>query len=281
MQSNLISEKINHPLVIERKKGWSSLGLHELWEYRELVLHLVLRETQGVYRQTALGITWIFLRPIINMFVLTLVFGQLVKVSSDDFPYPLFSLSALIPWGYFSTSVIRASRSLVDNLHIVSKVYFPRMILPLTGVVAGLVDFVASFLIFLVALLFYHYPLRWEMLWIPLLLLITIAFALAFGLWLATLSVRYRDVSFAINFILQAMMYASPVIYSLSVVPQPLRVFYQLNPMSGVIQGFRWALLGGDAPGGALLISTGIILIMLISGMYVFRRTERGIIDLL
>jgi lipopolysaccharide transport system permease protein len=281
MQSKFIVEDFTHPFVIERKRGWSSLGLRELWEYRELVMHLVLRETQGIYRQTALGITWIFLRPVINMLVLSFVFGQLVKVSSDDFPYPLFSLSALIPWGFFSNSVMRASRSLVDNLHIISKVYFPRMILPLTGVFSGLVDFVASFLVFLVTLLIYRYPLRWEMLWIPLLLLVTIAFALAFGLWLATLSVRYRDVSFAINFILQAMMYASPVIYSVSVVPGPLRFIYELNPMSGVIQGFRWALLGGEAPGRAFLVSILIIILLLVSGMYVFRRTERGIVDLL
>jgi lipopolysaccharide transport system permease protein len=281
MQSDILKEKYFHPIVIERKKGWSSLGLRELWEYRELALHLVLRETQGVYRQTALGITWIFIRPLINMLVLSLVFGQLVKVSSDEFPYPLFSLSALIPWGYFSTSVTRASRSLVDNLHIISKVYFPRMILPLAGVIAGIIDLAASFLVFLVVLLIYRYPLRIEMLWIPLLLLVTIAFALAFGLWMATLSVKYRDVSFAIGFILQVLMYASPVIYSLSVIPGPLRIIYQLNPMSGVIQGFRWALLGGEAPQGLFFISIGIVFLLLVSGMYIFRRTERGIVDLL
>lgn len=271
----------NRPMVIERSRGWSSLGFQELWEYRELVFYMVLRETQGMYRQTALGITWLFLRPVINMLVLSLVFGRLVQVPSDDFPYPLFSLSALIPWGYFANAVLRTSRSLVDNLHIISKVYFPRMVLPLAGAISGIVDFLASFLVFMVALLFYRYPLRWEMLWLPLLLLVTVAFALAFGLWLATLSVKFRDVSFAVNFILQALMYASPVIYSISVVPGPLRFIYQLNPMSGVIQGFRWALLGGEAPGGMFFLSVGIVFVMLISGMFVFRRTERGIVDFL
>jgi len=189
-RTDIIDASINHPMVIEKARGWSSLGLRELWEYRELVFYLVLRETQGVYRQTALGISWLFLRPLLNMLVLSLVFGGLVKVSSDNFPYPLFSLSALIPWGYFSNAVTRASRSLVDNLHIISKVYFPRMILPLAGVASGMVDLLASFLVFMVALLVYRYPLRLEMLWLPLFLLVTSAFALPFGLWMATPSVK-------------------------------------------------------------------------------------------
>jgi lipopolysaccharide transport system permease protein len=278
-RTDIIDASINHPMVIEKARGWSSLGLRELWEYRELVFYLVLRETQGVYRQTALGISWLFLRPLLNMLVLSLVFGGLVKVSSDNFPYPLFSLSALIPWGYFSNAVTRASRSLVDNLHIISKVYFPRMILPLAGVASGMVDLLASFLVFMVALLVYRYPLRLEMLWLPLFLLVTIAFALAFGLWMATLSVKYRDVSFGINIILQMLMYASPVIYSISAVPVQLRIIYQMNPMSGVIQGFRWALLGGEAPGTPFIISTNVVFLLLVSGMYIFRRTERGIVD--
>ncbi|HEX9012351.1 MAG TPA: ABC transporter permease, partial [Anaerolineaceae bacterium] len=205
-------------LVIEPSSGWANLGLKELWEFRELVYYLVLREIQGIYRQTALGISWIFLRPVLNMALLSIVFGRLVKVPSDQFPYPLFSLAALIPWGYFSNAITRSSRSLVDNLHIVSKVYFPRMILPLASAVSGLIDLVASFAVFLVALLIYRLPLRVEMLWLPALVLLTLMFSLAFGLWLATLSVKYRDVAFAVNFILQALMYASPVIYPITVV---------------------------------------------------------------
>lgn len=268
-------------LVIEPTSGWANLGLKELWEFRELVYYLVLREIQGIYRQTALGISWIFLRPVLNMALLSIVFGRLVKVPSDQFPYPLFSLAALIPWGYFSNAITRSSRSLVDNLHIVSKVYFPRMILPLASAVSGLIDLAASFAVFLVALLIYRLPLRIEMLWLPALVLLTLMFSLAFGLWLATLSVKYRDVAFAVNFILQALMYASPVIYPITVVPQSLRFIYQLNPMTGVIQGFRWALLGGDAPGGMLLLSTGIVVLMLVSGMFIFRRTEREVVDIL
>jgi lipopolysaccharide transport system permease protein len=269
------------PMVIEATRGWSSLGLKDLWEYRELTYYLMLRELQGVYRQTALGISWLFIRPVVNMLLLSVVFGGLVNVPSDSFPYPLFSLSALIPWGYFSNAIIRSSRSLVDNLQIVSKVYFPRMILPLASAISGLVDLGAAFLVFMVALIFYRMPLRIEMLWLPVLVVITMMFALAFGLWMATLSVKYRDVSFAISFILQALMYASPVIYPVTMVPKSLRIIYQLNPMTGVIQGFRWALLGGDPPGVMFLVSTGIVVLMLISGMFIFRRTERGVVDLL
>ncbi len=269
-------------IVIQPSRGWSSLGLKDLWEYRELLYFTVWREIQGRYRQTALGMSWLFLRPVVNMLVLSLVFGGLVKVPSDDLPYPLFSLAALLPWGYFSQAVTRAASSLVDNKHVISKVYFPRMVVPLAGAVSGLVDFGASFVVFLGMLLIYHMPLRPEMLWLPGLVLVALIFALAVGLWLATLSVKYRDVSFAVNFLLQALMYASPVIYPVSLVPERLRFAYQLNPMTGVIQGFRWALLGsGQAPGEMFFASVGIVLLALISGAFIFRRTERTIVDVL
>jgi len=268
--------------VIQSSRGWSSLGLHDLWEYRELVYFMVWREIQGTYRQTALGMSWLFLRPVVNVLVLSVAFGGLVRVPSDGLPYPLFSLSALLPWGYFANAVTRAAGSLVRNMNIISKVYFPRLIVPLAGSISGLADLGASFVVFLAAMLFYRMPPRPEMLWLPGLVLVSLALALAVGLWLAALSVKYRDVSFAVNFLLQALMYASPVIYPVSMVPERLRFFYQLNPMTGVIQGFRWALLGSDHPPGvAFLVSVGIILAGLISGAYVFRRTERTIVDIL
>jgi lipopolysaccharide transport system permease protein len=273
-----------HPsaLVIQPSRGWGSLGLHDLWEFRELIFFMVVREIQGIYRQTALGMTWLFIRPVVNMLLLSVVFGGLVKVPSDNLPYPLFSLAALIPWGYFSNAVMRTSRSLVDNTQVISKVYFPRMVLPLSAAISGLVDMAASLVVFMVAFAIYQMPLRLEMLWLPALVLVTLAFALAVGLWLATLSVKYRDVSFAINFLLMALMYASPVIYSSSLVPQPLQFLYQLNPMTGVIQGFRWALLGsGEVPGTMFFVSVGVIVLGLISGAYVFRRTERTIVDII
>ncbi len=305
--------------IIQPSSGWSALGLSDLWEYRELVFYWVVREIQGVYRQTALGISWIFIRPVINMVLLSLVFGGLVGVPSDDLPYPLFSLAALIPWGYCSNAVTRTARSLVDNTQVISKVYFPRMVLPIAASISGLVDLAASLLVFFVAFLLYRMPFRPEMLWLPLLdrggedgawradhrlaarerpggrrrqgragaasspvRVRPRAFALAAGLWLATLSVRYRDVSFAITFLLQALMYASPVIYPASLVPAPLQFLYALNPMTGVIQGFRWALLGsGDPPGAMFAANTARIVLGLLAGAFIFRRTERTIVDVL
>jgi lipopolysaccharide transport system permease protein len=268
--------------IIQPSKGWDSLGLLDLWEYRELLYFMVWREISGAYRQTALGISWLFLRPVINMLLLTLVFGRLVQVPSDDIPYPLFSLAALLPWGFFSNAVLRASRSLVENMHVISKVYFPRMVIPIAGSLSGLIDFAASFLILMVAMLIYKYPLRIEMLWLPGLLLVSLAFSLAVGLWLATLSVKFRDVSFAVNFLIQALMYASPVIYPVSIVPESFRFVYQLNPMTGVIQGFRWAMLGsGTPPDATFFLSVLLVIVLLLSGAFIFRRTERTIVDIL
>jgi lipopolysaccharide transport system permease protein len=268
--------------VIEPTRGWSALGLRELWERRELLYFLIAREIQGTHRQTALGLSWIFLRPITYMLLLSLVFGRVVRVPSDGVPYPVFALAALLPWGFFSNAVTKGSRSLVDNLHLISKVYFPRMMIPTAGAASGLMDFAASFVILLGVLRYYGMPMRWEMLYVPLLLLVTFMFALAAGLWLATVSVKYRDVSFAIGFLLQALMYASPVIYPVSMVPPSVQFLYQLNPMSAVIQGFRWALLGsGSAPGLTFGLATVLAMAALVSGAYVFRRTERTVVDIL
>lgn len=270
--------------VIEPTRGWASLGLRDIWEYRELLMLLVWREIKGAYRQTALGVSWLFLRPILNVLVLTLVFGMLVQVPSNDLPYALFSLSALLPWGYFSNAVLRSAGSLVQNMEIISKVYFPRMIIAVAGVLSGLVDLAASFIVFVVFMLIYRVPLRIEMLWLPGFILAAVLMALTVGLWLATLSVRYRDVSFAVNFLLQALMYLSPVIYPISSVPEKLVFFYQLNPMAGIIDGFRWALLGptaGSPPGTTFWISMGILGVLLVVGAFIFRRTERTIVDVL
>ncbi len=268
--------------VIRPARGWSSLGLHDLWAYRDLVALLVSREIRGRYRQTALGMSWIFVRPVLNMLVLSAAFGGLLAVPSDGLPYPLFSMSALLPWGYFTAAVTRAAGSLVENTQVISKVYFPRLVFPLAGTLSGLVDFGASLLVFFIMLLLYRLPLRPEILWLPAFLLAAALCGLAAGLWLATLSVKYRDVAFAVSFLLQAFMYASPVIYPVSVVPEHLRLLYSLNPMTGVIQGFRWALLGSGAPpGGPFFASLGIIAVLLVSGAFVFRRTERTIVDVL
>jgi lipopolysaccharide transport system permease protein len=253
-----------------------------VWEYRELLVYLVWREVQGAYRQTALGLSWLFLRPVLNMVLLSFVFGELVEVPSEGVAYPLFSLAALLPWGFFSNAVQRGSRSLVDNMHMISKVYFPRLIIPIAGAASGLMDFGASFCVLLVALLVFRMPLRLEVLWLPVYVLLALGFALAVGMWLATLSVRFRDVSFAVTFLLQALMYVSPVIYPVSIVPESARFFFDLNPITVVIQGFRWAVLNvGTAPGANLLLASAVVLLGIVSGAFVFRRTERTVVDIL
>ena len=271
-----------HRRIIEPSKGWSALGLRELWEYRELIYFMVWREIQGRYRQTALGTSWLFIRPIANVLVLSLVFGKIVNVPTGEVPYPLFVLAAIIPWTYFSNAVQRAQGSLLEQRYVISKVYFPRLVLPIAGAISGLIDFAAAFSVLLFALLIYRMPLRVEILWIPGLLLVAVLFALTVGLWLATMSVKYQDVAFGVTFLLLAFMYLSPVIYPIDMVPENLLFIYQLNPMSGVIQGFRHALLGeGSAPGIPFLIGIGLTIIGLVSGAYVFRRTERTIVDVL
>jgi lipopolysaccharide transport system permease protein len=268
--------------VIEPSRGWSSLGLNDLWRYRELLIFLIWREIQGAYRQTALGITWLFLRPIIHMLLLSFVFGGIVGIDSGDIPYPLFVLAALIPWGFFSNGVIRGSRSLVRNMDMISKVYFPRLVIPIAGVSSGLVDFFAALIVFIFAMFIFQVPLRWQIVTLPLFVFVGLGFALLMSLWLATLSVKFRDVEFAVNFILMAIMYLSPVIYSIDIVPEPLKFIYSLNPMTGVILGFRWALIGdGDPPTILFYTSAVIVLIGIIAGAYVFRRTERTVVDIL
>jgi lipopolysaccharide transport system permease protein len=268
--------------VIAPSRGWSTLGLREVWDRRELLWFLVTREIQGTHRQTALGLSWIFLRPVINMALLSLVFGRVVRVPSDGVPYPLFALAALLPWMFFSNAVTKGARSLVDNLHLISKVYFPRLMIPVAGASSGLMDFGASLIVFFGVLAYYGMPLRWEMVLLPGLFVLTLLFALAVSFWLATLSVKYRDVSFAVGFLLQAMLYASPIIYPVSLVPASVQWLYQLNPMVAIIQGYRWALLGsGAAPGTGLAVAVGLIVVLLIGGAFVFRRTERTIVDVL
>lgn len=282
MSSTTMQSDPPQTVVIEKASGWAALGLRDIWEYRELLYYLGWRELQGSYRQTALGFSWIFLRPIISTVLFTLVFSYIVDIPSDNVPYPLFVLAALIPWNFFTNAVTRSARSLVDNMHVISKVYFPRMIIPIAGTASGIVDYLASFIIFFVAFILYRAPLRIEMLFLPVFTLVAFAFALAVGLWLATLSVKYRDVSFAIGFLLQALMYVSAVIYPVSMIPPALQPIFQLNPMTGVIQGMRWSLLGsGEVPGLSFLFSSFLVLLLLISGAFVFRRTERTVVDIL
>ncbi|MFH0965909.1 MAG: ABC transporter permease [Planctomycetota bacterium] len=273
--------------VIEPARGWRSLGLRDVWQYRELLYFMVWREIKGSYRQMALGPLWIVLKPVATMVIFSLVFGKLAKLPSDGVPYPLFSYTALLPWYFFTGALNRSATSLVTNMNLIAKVYFPRLIVPLTASMTGLVDFLASFVVLLLIMVGYRWagyaaPLTLRLLAIPGFLLLAIATALAVGLWLASFAVKFRDVAIIVTYVTQAWMYLSPVVYPLSLVPEKWQTLYRLNPMTGVIEGFRWAVLGtGRAPDGIFAVSCAVVAVLLVTGAYYFRRTERTIVDLL
>jgi lipopolysaccharide transport system permease protein len=267
-------------------RGWIPLNLSALWAYRELVYFLTWRDIKVRYKQAALGIAWAIIQPIVSMIIFTVIFGRLVGIPPDkNIPaawYPVFTFAALLPWQLFQGALQRAGISLVGNANLLTKVYFPRLIIPLSAVAAGLVDFLFSFLVLAGLMIYYRVPLSWNMAWLPGLVLLALLTALAVGLWLSALNVQYRDVQHMIPFLLQAWMYASPVVYSIDLIPAhgPWRLIYGLNPMTGVIQGFRWALLGGQAPDRLMVVSAGMVLVLLVSGLYYFRRMERNFADL-
>jgi lipopolysaccharide transport system permease protein len=272
--------------IIEPSRGWSALHLRALWDYRELLYFLVWRDLKVRYKQTVLGVAWIVLQPVVSMVVFSLLFGGLLKVPSGGVPYPIFAYAALLPWNYFASSLGRSSTSLVSSAHIITKVYFPRLVIPISGVVSGLVDFAIAFLVLIGLMVFYGIAPAPAMALLPGFLLLAVVTALAFGLWLSALNVRYRDVNYLVPFLLQIWLYLTPVLYGSSLIPQPFRILLALNPMTGVVEGFRWALLGGhlaDArpPGALFAVSIAITLAVLISGLAFFRRTERTFADII
>jgi lipopolysaccharide transport system permease protein len=269
--------------VIEPSKGWLSLNLRDVWRYRELLGLLVWRDTVVRYKQSVVGIGWALVRPIVSMVVFSIIFGRLARLPSDGIPYPIFTFVALLPWNYFAGCLSGASDSLVSGAHIMNKVYFPRLILPLSKLFSGLVDFGISFIVLIGMMIWYSddITVTWGVLWLPLFLFFAMLTALAFGLWLTSFAVKYRDVSLLLPFIVQIWMYITPVAYSASLVPDQWRKFYALNPMAGVIDGFRWALTGRAQPDWtALAISAAVTLVILISGLYYFRQTERTFVDI-
>jgi lipopolysaccharide transport system permease protein len=272
-------------IYLRPARGWIGLNLSDLWAYRELIYFLTWRDIKVRYKQAALGILWAIIQPIMIMVVFTIIFGQLMNVKTDaGIPqalYPVFSFAALLPWQLFQGALQRAGISLVGNANLLTKVYFPRLIIPISAVAAGLVDFFFSFLVLVALMLFYGVPVTWNVLWLPVFLLLALATALAVGLWLSALNVQYRDVQHMIPFLLQAWMYASPVAYSIDVIPAhgAWRILYGLNPLTGVIQGFRWALLGGNPPDLIMLVSVVMVAVLLVSGLYYFRRMERTFAD--
>jgi lipopolysaccharide transport system permease protein len=259
---------------------WWALPLGELWEYRELVYFFVWRDIKVRYKQTAIGASWAVIQPLATMLLFTLVFGRLAHIPSDGLPYAVFYYAALLPWNYFQAALQKTGLIVVTNQHILTKVYFPRLALPLSAVLTGLVDFAISFVMFVVLLLWYHIMPTWHVLWFPVFLLMALVTALGVGLWLGALNALYRDVAQVLPFLLQFWMFGSPVVYSSSMVPAKWRWLYGLNPMTGVIEGFRWSLAGkGTAPGALFALSAVIVLAIFISGLAYFQRMEAEIAD--
>ncbi len=266
--------------IIKPSRGWVSLKLHELWEYRDLLFFLAWRDISVRYKQTVLGAAWAIIQPFFTMLVFSLFFGRLGNIPSDGVPYPVFSYAALLPWHYFATALAASSDSLVGNSNLLSKVYFPRLVIPLASVLPPAIDFGIAFLVLLGMMLFYGITPTWNVIWLPLFLLLALVTALGVGLWLSALNVQYRDVRYTIPFLTQFWLFASPVAYPSSMVPEAWRPLYGLNPMAGVIEGFRWALLGtGTGPGLLMVVSVIAALALLVSGAFYFRRMEKSFAD--
>jgi len=267
-------------IIIEPSRGWIGLKLRELWEYRDLLFFLAWRDISVRYKQTILGAAWAIIQPFFSMVVFSLFFGRLAQIPSDGVPYPIFSYAALLPWTYFSSAMSSSSNSLVGSANLLTKVYFPRLVIPLASVIPPAIDFAIAFVVLLGMMAFYGIAPTWNVLWLPAFLLLALITALGVGLWLSAMNVQYRDVRYAVPFLVQFWMFASPVTYPSSIVPEQWRALYGLNPMAGVIEGFRWALLGTEtSPGSLTAVSVGAALALLISGAYYFRRMERTFAD--
>lgn len=288
MESNLVigSEQAEAAesvptLVIRPQRGWSPLGLSELWAYRELLYFLIWRDIKVRYKQTVLGAAWAIIQPFFMMLVFSLFFGRLAGVPSDGIPYPIFTFCALLPWQLFAQALAESSNSLVANERLITKVYFPRLVVPIAAVLGGLVDFAIAFVVLLAMMAYYGIVPGMAVLFLPLFILLAVMTALGVGLWLSALNVQYRDVRYTLTFLTQFWMFITPVAYPSSIVPVKWRALYGLNPMAGVVEGFRWALLGKtEAPGPLLAVSVVAVIVILIGGLYYFRRMEETFADI-
>jgi lipopolysaccharide transport system permease protein len=268
-------------ILIKPSKGWVSLKLHELWEYRELLYFLVWRDVKVRYKQTVLGAAWAIIQPFFTMVVFSLFFGKLAKMPSDGIPYPLFSYAALVPWAFFANGLSQASNSLVGSSHLITKVYFPRLVVPISSVISGILDFALAFIVLLGMTLYYGIIPTFNVIWLPFLLFLAFVTALGVGMWFSALNVQFRDVRYILPFLTQFWMFATPIVYPSSLLPEPWRTVYGLNPMVGVVEGFRWALLGTQtAPGPIVIVSSLASIAILIGGAFYFRRMEKTFADL-
>ena len=279
--ANTLADASVPVLVIRPTKGFLSLKLGDVWDYRELLYFLVWRDIKVRYKQTVLGAAWAVIQPVMTMAVFSIFFGRLAKVPSDGIPYPIFAFAALLPWQLFAFALCESSNSLVGSQNLITKVYFPRLVIPIGSVLAGLVDFAIAFVILLGLMLYYRITPTAAVAWLPLLVLLALATALSVGLWLSALNVKYRDVRYTIPFLTQFWMFATPVAYPSSLVPEKWRALYGLNPMAGVVEGFRWALLGKtNAPGPLLWVSVGAVVVLLVGGLRYFKKTESTFADI-
>ncbi|MBL8227494.1 MAG: ABC transporter permease [Bryobacterales bacterium] len=269
-------------IIIEPTTGWASLRLHELWEYRELLYFFVWRELKVRYKQTMIGAAWALLQPLFTMLVFSLFFGRLAKIPSDGIPYPVFSIAGLVPWSFFANALSQSSNSLVASSHLVKKVYFPRLAIPISTVLAAVVDLLIALLLMFAVMLYYQVFPGPQILFLPLFLLLATVTVLGVGLWFSAMYVEYRDIRYVIPFLAQIWMYLTPIVYPSSIVPEKWRVLYALNPMVGVIEGIRWSVAGTRPPESAVLTSSifaGVLL--LVTGMYYFRRMEKNFADII
>lgn len=286
-KGNMTVQSDSPVTLIRPPRGWQAINLRDLWLYRELVYFLTWRDIKVRYKQAVLGIGWAIIQPIVTMVVFTFIFNQFLDVKPDagirDEWYPIFAFAGLLPWQFFQGALQRASTSLVSNSNLLTKVYFPRLIIPSSAVAAGLVDFGFSFLIMIGLMIYFGVSFTLQMLWLPLFLLVALLTALAVGLWLSALNVQYRDVQHMVPFLLTIWMYVSPVVYPIDVINVSgfWKAVYALNPMVGVIQGFRWVLFGTNPPGWMFAISMAMVLLLLGSGLFYFRRMERTFADLI
>ena len=269
-------------IEIEPSRGWEALDLRGVWEYRELVWFLIWRDIKVRYKQASLGIAWAVIQPVMTMLVFTLIFDRLAQLPSDGFPYPVFTFTALLPWQLFSGALTGSANSVVNSASLISKVYFPRLVIPIASVMATLVDFSISFGVLLGLMAWYGISLRLAVVVLPLLVMLALAIALAVGLWASALNVRYRDVRHVMPFVVQFWLLASPVAYSTSLITSPAwRAVYSLNPMVGVIEGFRWAVLGSTPPSVLVVPSVLVTGVLLAGGLFFFRRTEASFADVI
>ncbi|OGO28901.1 MAG: phosphate ABC transporter permease [Chloroflexi bacterium RBG_16_54_18] len=287
--TSTISEINEMVIYLRPSRGWAALNLLELWRFRELILFLTWRDILVRFKQTVFGASWAVIQPLFTMVVFTFFFGRLAKVPTDGIPYPIFSFTALLPWGLFSKALGDAGRSLVQQRAMITKVYFPRLAIPIASVLGGVVDFAISFIVLILMIVYYniiptspyHVTMTSNVLFLPFFLLLCICAALGVGLWLSALNVIYRDINHMIPFLTQILLFITPIAYSSQMIPEKWQFIYALNPMVGVVEGFRWALLGsGDPPSYLILISVMVTLVLLVSGLFYFRRMERTFADM-